>query len=286
MIAPIRRIFAIAGKEVLHVQRDPRSLFLALGMPVMLLLLFGYGVSFDIDDIPAVVVDHDRSDESRELLRRVLASGELVEVGRADSAEEAIGFFRRRAASVAIVVPHGWGRALARGETADVQVLVDGSDGSTATQVIAKAESLVGVRGQALLAEPLASPMPDPPLDLRPTVWFNPTGRSALFLVPGLTAYILAIVAVLLTALTVSREWERGSMQQLFTTPVGRLEIILGKLLPYLALGIIATLLVLATGAWVFDVPLRGVSDEMSPAGSRKPRKQGPLGPVLFCSGP
>ena len=251
----VTRILAIASKEGLHVLRDVRTLYLALGMPLVMLLLFGYGVSFDLDEIPIVIVDQDGSDASRELVRRLLGSGEMIEVGRAFDASEAERFFMRGEAAAALVIAPGFGRDLVAHRPTELQFLVDGADNSTATNVLTKADALIAAIGGELV---LDGATPRLPIEARVITWFNPEGRSALYLVPGLTAYILAIVAVLLTALTVAREWERGSMQQLFTTPVSRLEIIVGKLLPYLGLGIVAVLLVLASGAWVFDVPMRG----------------------------
>lgn len=251
----LTRVLAIASKEVLHVRRDVRTLYLALGMPVVLLLLFGYGVSFDIDEIPVVVVDQDGSVTSRELVRRVLASGEMVEVARARDPDDAERAFLRGEAAAAIVIPPGFGSDLGAGRPTEIQFLVDGADSSSATTVLSKADALIASIGGELASGGMRPPMP---IEARVITWFNPQGRSALFLVPGLTAYVLAIVAVLLTALTVAREWERGSMQQLFATPVSRFEIVAGKLLPYLGLGVVAVLLVLAAGAWVFDVPMRG----------------------------
>jgi ABC-2 type transport system permease protein len=255
----VTRVLAMASKEMLHVQRDVRTLYLALGMPVVLLLLFGYGVSFDLDEIPVVIVDEDDSGASRELIRRMTSSGEMIEVARATSAHRISTFFERGEASAALIVPRGFGREIALGQRSTVQLLVDGADNATANQIIAKADALIAASGAELTARELRLTSGQrPPLQARVSTWFNPGGRSALYLVPGLTAYVLAIVAVLLTALTVAREWERGSMQQLYATPISRLEIIIGKLLPYLALGVIAVLLVLAAGAWVFDVPMRG----------------------------
>lgn len=250
------RVGALASKEILHIQRDPRTLYLALVMPVVLLLLFGYGVSFDIDRLPLVVVDHAHSEQSRRLVDRFVATDEfrLVEVVRDEVEVEAT--FRSGRAAVGLVIPEDLDASLARGEVATVQLLVDGADGLTARTAMTRAETLARVATLDLLAERgLAL---QPPLQATTVTRFNPAGRSALFLVPGLAAYLLAMVAVLLTALTVAREWERGSMEQLFATPVGRLEIVLGKLLPYLGLGGVQVLLVLVVGAWVFDVPLRG----------------------------
>ncbi|MBZ4417382.1 ABC transporter permease [Myxococcus sp. RHSTA-1-4] len=247
------RILAMAGKEVLHIRRDLRTLYLALAMPVLLLVLFGFGISFDVDHLELAVVDQDRTAVSRELVRQVTASEEFVVAWEGTSPEQAVAELRRGRAVAVMVLPRGFSEDVARGG-AQVQLLMDGADGNTATQALAKAQALVDVAGRKLAGAAL----PAPPLEVRVRTLFNPNGRSALFLVPGLAAYLLAIVAVLITALTVAREWERGSMEQLFATPVGRLEIVVGKLLPYLGIGLLQVLLVLTVGAWVFDVPVRG----------------------------
>ncbi len=252
----LSRVLTLAGKEALHISRDPRTLYLALVMPVFLLLLFGYGVSFDLDQLPVLVVDQDDTSMSRRFLQHLGASGELEIVGRLETAEAATTWFERDAARGAFVVPHGFEASLARGEATSVQFLVNAADGNTATQLLAKADAITARAGADLLAPP--GDPPRPPIDVRVLTLFNPGAKSAYYLVPGLSAYVVAIVAVLLTALTVAREWEQGSMEQLFATPVARLEIVLGKLLPYLVLGSTAVLLVLAAGGWVFDVPFRG----------------------------
>jgi ABC-2 type transport system permease protein len=245
----------MAGKEVLHIRRDIRTLYLALAMPVLMLVLFGFGISFDVDNLGLAVVDQDRTEASRELVRQVTASGEFVLGLEGTSPEEALGELRRGRAVAVLVVPRGFSQDVARGG-AQVQLLVDGADGNTAQQALAKAQALVATAGPRLAGA--GGWVPAPPLEVRVRTLFNPNARSALFLVPGLAAYLLAIVAVLITALTVAREWERGSMEQLFATPVGRLEIVVGKLLPYLGIGLLQVLLVLTVGAWVFDVPVRG----------------------------
>jgi len=249
------RVGAMASKETLHVLRDPRTLALALVMPVLMLFLFGFGVSFDLDHVPVVVADADRSPASRELVRRITGSRELVSAGEADPAE-ADRLFRRGDAAAVLVVPAGYGAKVARRERIALQLLTDGSDVTVANQVLSKADALVRAETRRLVGVDLARV--DPPLQVKLWTRYNPAGRSALFMVPGLAAYILAISAVLLTALTVAGEWERGSMEQLFASPVGRLEIVLGKLAPYLALGMLELLLVVAFGAAVFDVPVRG----------------------------
>jgi drug efflux transport system permease protein len=249
------RVAAMSAKEVLHVRRDPRTLYLALVMPVLLLLLFGYGVSFDLDRLPVAVADRDRTPASRALATAFARSRELEVVGAVEpeGAEDA---FRRGRAVAVLVIRPGYGRDLARGERGRAELLVDGADATTANQVLQKADAVARAEGARLaLAAGFAAA---PPLEVRTWTRYNPTARSAIFIVPGLTAYLMAIGAVLLTALTVAGEWERGSMEQLFASPVGRFEIVLGKLLPYLALGMLQLLLVVAVGATAFDVPIRG----------------------------
>jgi ABC-2 type transport system permease protein len=228
---------------------------MSLGMPVVLLFLFGYGLSFDLDRIPIAVEDRDRTESSRALVDALTASGELEEVARA-GAGEAEALFRRGEALAALVVPEGYGRDLSARRAARIQLLVDGADTVVANQVLSKADALVRAEARRLLGPDLSRR--PPPVQVQVFTLYNPEGRSALYLVPGLAVYLLAITAVLLTALTIAGEWERGSMEQLFASPVGRLEIVLGKLLPYLVLGILELQLVVAFGAVAFDLPIRG----------------------------
>ncbi len=255
-----RRIAALAEKEVRHVLRDPRTLYLALGMPVLLLLLFGFGVSFDLQHVPVAFIDYDHSEASRSLRRRFAADDLFDDVFEAPATYASVAGAERALVAgevqLVVVIARGFSRALARGGAPQVQLLIDGSDNASAVQARARAEVALRALGVAVA---LAAPSEQPPaIEARAFTRFNPEGKSAIFLVPGITAYVLAIIAVLLTALTVAREWERGSMMQLFATPVGRLEIVIGKLLPYLVLGGLAVLLVMAVGGQVFDVPFRG----------------------------
>ena len=250
------RIRALSSKEILHISRDPRSLYLGLAMPVMLLVLMGGGVSFDVDRIPLAVVDLDRTTASRTMIRHFVADDTFRVAESVDGTDAAEALFRAGQATVALVIPDGMGRDLDRGKPVSVQLLVDGVDGNTANISLGKADVLM--LGQALSIAGPESMKRAPRIAARTWTRFNPGGKSALFLVPGLCAYVLALGAVLLTALTIAREWERGSMEQLFATPVGRLEIILGKLLPYLAMGAVQFLTVLVAGTWAFGVPIRG----------------------------
>jgi ABC-2 type transport system permease protein len=250
------RVLAMALKEWIHVVRDVRTLYFAFGMPVVMLVIFGYAVSFDIDNVPTMIVDQDHTPESRALTRHVFAGDTFRDVGRCDRADDVEAAFRRGDARLGIVIPPGYGRKLGQGGAATVQLLVDAADNMTATSVLSFAARFTIARNRAMMAEVLGA-TPDL-LEARVRAMFNPGMRSALFLVPGLIATIQAMMAVLLTALTVAREWERGTMEQLFATPVGRTEIVLGKLMPYFGVGMLQILLILAAGTWLFGVPIRG----------------------------
>jgi ABC-2 type transport system permease protein len=245
----------MASKETLHIRRDPRTLYLALGMPVVMLILFGYGLSFDLDRLPLAIADRDRTAESRELVRAVTASGELVEAARA-APEDALRLFREGRAVALLEIPKGYAEDVARGRRTRVQLEVDAADALVANQILAKVDGLVRAESRRLAGPDAARQAP--PVEVRIWTRYNPEGRSAVFMVPGLAVYLIAISAVLLTALAVAGEWERGSMEQLFASPVGRLEIVLGKLLPYLALGMLELELVVAFGAVAFELPILG----------------------------
>jgi ABC-2 type transport system permease protein len=249
------RVMAIAWKEVLHIQRDPRTLILALVMPVVMLLLFGYGVSFDIDRVALALSDQDRTESSRRLALAFTENHEFEAVGRAE-ADQADTLFRRHRARAILVIPQGYAKDLERGGPARAQLLLDAADPVTATQVLTKADAIALSEGRRVAGA--AGISAAPPLQVKVSTRYNPEARSAVYIVPGLAAYLMAITAVLLTALTVAGEWERGSMEQLFASPVSRLEIVLGKLLPYLGIGLIQLLLILGVGTNVFDVPILG----------------------------
>ena len=250
------RLFALAHKELLHVVRDPQVIYLALGMPLVMLFIFGYAVTFDLNEVHLAVLDRDRTPASRQFLTAMSAGGTFKLGQRLDSEQQAQALFRGGAVKGVVVIPEGFSRDLARGQTASVQLLMDGADGTTTRVAMGYA---MGVGQQQTIKLLRASGAGgELPIEPRVRTWFNPQMRSAVFVVPGLVAVILTMLSVLLSALSIAREWERGSMEQLFTTPVGRLSVVLGKLLPYVGLGMLQFLLVIAMGAWLFDVPLRG----------------------------
>ena len=250
------RTGAIAVKEVMHILRDPQVLVFALCMPLMLLLLFGYAVSFDVERIPLVVVDHDHSAESRALAQAFTASGLFVSVGERATAEAAEPLLRRGVARAALIVPEGFARDGRRGSASRAQLLLDGADNTTAGISLGYATTIALGFTQRRLASVFGETAAG--IDVRVRTLSNPRLLSSVVLVPGLMVLILVMVAVMLTALTIAREYENGSMEQLFATPVRRLEIILGKLGPYFVLGLVQVLLVLTMGVLLFDVPVEG----------------------------
>lgn len=256
----LQRTGAVAAKEVMHVLRDRQVLVFALGLPVVLIFLFGYAVTFDIDHVPLVLIDQDRSPEARALVDAFVTSDSFDIVATHDDPATAETFFRSGVAKAALVIPPGYARRLARGETATTQLLLDGADNTTASVALGFAGAVARAETQANLEEILAlvGGRLEVPIDVRTRTLFNPELESSVFLVPGLMAVILVMVAVMLTALTVAREYERGSMEQLFATPIGRMEVVLGKLGPYFVLGLVQVLIVLALGVALFDVPVRG----------------------------
>ncbi len=252
----LKRTRAITHKEWTHIGRDASVLSFAIGMPLILLVLFGYAVSFDIDHITTVIVDDDHSAESRRLVARLDAGPTFDVVDHVASTEDAEARFRDGSAHMAVVIPRGYARDLARGEQVRVQVLVDAADNSAAQSILGYASRFAGHDNTRRLREVAGRDLPV--LEARIRALYNPGARSVVYLVPGLIAIIQAMMAALLTALAVAREWERGSMEQLFATPVGRLEIVVGKLTPYFVIAMAQLLIILAAGIWLFDVPVRG----------------------------
>lgn len=249
------RLGAIARKEWIQLRRDRRSMILAFVLPLFLLLFFGYAISWDIDDIPLAVLDQDGSRASRELVDALTAGGLFhVEqhLGRYDDADEPI---RTGSVRAVLVVPPGFQRSLASGGPAPVQLLLDGADANTATIALSYADAILTQHSQQVL---LQGRRVSAPVQSDVRVWYNPTLESRNMIVPSLIAVIMSIIAAMLTALTIAREWERGTMEQLAATPVHRLEVVIGKLLPYVLIGILDVTVATIAGIVVFGVPFRG----------------------------
>jgi len=249
-----RRIRAMARKEFLHIVRDKRSLVMALLVPLFMLFLFGYALSLDMDHIPTLVVDQDQTPASRDLRARFEGTPYFEVKGVETSTARVNREIDREAILLAVVIPAGFHRDLARGERADLQLLLDGSDSNTASIAINYAQGLISMWS----LERAAGRRPEMPVEAQIRVWYNSDLKSRNYLIPGLIAVVLMIIAALLTSLTIAREWENGSMEQLMSTPLRPAEIVLGKLAAYFAIGTVDVLTSVLTGIFVFDVPLRG----------------------------
>lgn len=256
------RVPAIAKKELLHILRDWRTLAMAFVLPLVLLLLFGYAITFDIRDLRLAVADEDRTRPSRALIERFSASRYFRLVAQVPSADHLPVLLDRGEAQIALVVPKGYSEKLDRWEGVAVQVLFDGSESNTATIAAGYVDAIFHSLNISYVRQTLARRgLPTeglPPVDPRLRVWFNPELDSTSTIVPGLVAMIMMVVAALLTSLTVVREREMGSLEGLISTPVRKHEILLGKMLPYLLIALADSILATLLGVLVFDVPFVG----------------------------
>jgi ABC-2 type transport system permease protein len=254
-----RRTRAVARKECLHVLRDPRSLLIALALPALLLLLFGYALSLDVDRIPTLIYDSDQTSHSRELIARFEGSRFFEVLGSTDNYATIEHRIDRGECLLAVVIPDHFSADLLRGKPVQIQILIDGSDSNTASIAQGYAEALVGAYSLSLLSEKsTGGPVSGPPVEAQLRVWYNSELESRNYIVPGLLAVILMIIAALLTSLTIAREWEMGTMEQLLSTPLRPAELVLGKMSAYFVVGAVDTLTAVLIGVTLFEIPLRG----------------------------
>lgn len=256
----LTRIKAIAKKEFIHIFRDPRSLGMAIAIPMLLLILFGYALTLDVDNVPVAIWDQDKTQISQDYILDFKSSPYFDIVGYFDGYQNMREAIDKNQALMMVVIPADFSRQIESKQATPVQVLVDGSDSNTATIAIGYVTAVTSKYNKKLIVAdlPQTGIKDITPIDMRSRVWFNAELKSKNYIIPGLIAVIMMVIAALLTSLTVAKEWESGTMEQLISTPVKSKELILGKLIPYFMIGFFDVLVAVAMGEFLFGVPLRG----------------------------
>jgi ABC-2 type transport system permease protein len=255
------RLLAIAWKELVQLRRDRMTFGMMVGLPIMQLMLFGYAINTDVRHMPTLVYDQDRSAEARDFVARLSVTGFYDVIGHVHDYTEIERALRQGTARVAIVIPSEFGKQLRAGRAAQAQLVVDGSDPQTVASATNTAVSLGAARSIELSSLRLAQSGqvgPAQPLSVEPTTWYNPELKTAIFVVPGLVGVILTMTMIMFTSMAIVRERERGTLEQLIVSPIGRVELVVGKILPYIVIGYVQMSLILGVGRLVFHVPLQG----------------------------
>ncbi len=252
------KLAAVTVKEFRQIGRDRRTLMILLFVPAFVLLLYGYALNFDIRNVRLALQDNDRSSASREVVSAFLNSGYFDLVAEVRDEEEITRVLDRGDARAVLVIPSRFGRDTASGRATSVQLIINGDNANTATTVMGYGLGLLStLSARYELQARLASPG-GPLLTLEPRVWYNPELRSALFLVPGLIAYIAMLTAVVSTALSIVREKEAGTMEQIRMSPIGALPFVLGKTVPYFFISLLSSMIIVGLAMLMFELPMRG----------------------------
>jgi len=257
----IRRLKAVAGKEFIHVTRDFRSLFLALAIPIILILLYGYALTLDLRNVPTVIMDQSRTSVSRDFLSLFQGSPYFSIVGYPNDYREIQRELDRGRAMIAIVIPADFASKVKADRDVAVQVICDGSDANTSRLAMGYVSTVGLIFSTKVLAEQMSIKGQEKlsqPLELVQRSWYNPDLRSQNVLVPGIIALVMIVVAAMLTSVTIAREWETGTMEQLISTPLRGPELIIGKVIPYFIIGMADVAIAVSMGKWIFNVPIVG----------------------------
>lgn len=253
------QLLAVVTKEVRQTVKDRRVLFLLTVAPFLQLIVFGYAIDMEIDRVPTAVVDHDDTPTSREALQALMADRSLLEVARPREVAEAERMLERAEVAVALVVPAGFERDRLRGDPVSVQVILDGAEPTRASVAAGAAgRYLLGIGLKDTQAMAASRGLSLPGVDVRPRLLFNPTLASPVYFVPGIAGMLLLIITTMVTAMGLAREGEIGTLEQVRVTPIPAGVLLLGKTLPFVAVGLADVTAALAAGGWIFDVPLRG----------------------------
>jgi ABC-2 type transport system permease protein len=254
------QIRAVFRKEVLQTLNDRRMMFMLIMAPTFQTFIFGYAANFNVDRVPTVVVDRDRSEQSREHIRRMLADGTLRHTASVESVAEAERLFETGGAAAAIVLPPHLGEDLLAGRPAEVQVIIDGSDPNRSTVASSTVSRYFGEVAMKLAKERLPAELSSRQATIAatPRVWYNPRLLTPVFMIPGILAMLLVVATTIVVSMGLAREREMGTLEQVLVTPIRPLYLLVGKMVPFLFTGLIDVLLILTLGTWVFDVPMRG----------------------------
>lgn len=257
-MAGLRRVLHLLRKELIELRQDPRLFGIVIMAPIIQLTVLGYAATTDVKDVPLLVVDGDRSAESRRLIARFDASANFVIVDVVSGSGDIEPHLERGSAWMALTVPAGFGAAVAAGRAVTVQVIADGTDSNSTTVALGYARGVVAGYSQDRLAERLPGGLRAAPVDADIRVWFNPRLESRDFMVPGIIALLLLVVTTNLSAMAIVREREVGTLEQLNVTPLARWELVVGKLLPYALIGLFDVVLVTVVAVYWFQIPMRG----------------------------
>lgn len=251
----LARMWAMARKETIQLRRDRRSMALAFALPLFLLLFFGYAISWDVKNIRLAVINEDGGLHSRQVINYLEGSTFFKVVEYLDRRADADAALAHGDVSGVLIIPQNFDKLLLAHESAPVQLLLDGADANTATIALNYANAILARYSRDVVLQGQRVSLP---VSAEPRIWYNPTLASRNMIVPGLIAVIMSIIAAMLTALTIAREWERGTMEQLAATPVSRFEVVFGKLLPYIGIGLFDVAVTVIAGIVIFHVPFRG----------------------------
>jgi ABC-2 type transport system permease protein len=261
--AMLRRISAIIYKEYLHISRDRIALIMLLFFPVFILLLFGYAINLDIKHIPLAVFDQDRSEDARELTESFIQSGYFDLKKRLFSEKQINRIVDKREVKVVLRISPDFSKDIHKGKSTPIQLIIDGADNNTATITMGYSKAIMQkfsrrILGELLLNKGLAFSTQLPSIDLRPNIWYNPELKSSIFLIPGLIGIIIMAIAVIMTSITIVREKERGTMESLLVAPIRPLELMIGKITPYIIICFISLVLIIFLSRPIFNLPFRG----------------------------
>jgi len=256
----LKRIFAISKKEIRQLKRDTRMMFVLFVFPVVLLALFGYAISFDVRHIKLAVLDKDKSEMSRDFINSLLSSEYFDMTGYLYSDNEIKEYLDLHKAQAVLVLPEDFSKELSRGNEGILQIIIDGVNGNTASIILNYMNIAAISYSNNYLDETTAAAgiTINPAIQLEPLFWYNPSLNSTYFLLPGLIAMILIITAVVSISLSIVREKERGTMEQIFVSPVSTIELLIGKTFPYTIIALLIAGLILLAGYILFDITMKG----------------------------